>query len=304
MNRPRPIQKGDTIAIVAPAKSISTELIADAKRFWEQAGFKVKLGKHVAGEHHYFSGTDAERLQDFQAALDDDEVKAIVCARGGYGCVRIVDRLNWSTMVDSPKWIIGFSDVTVFLQHLNRMGIIGIHGTMPLNYFANTEMALQSVLHLSSGQKMDYSWTSENYKEGEASGVLLGGNLAVLTGLISTNSMPDYNGSILFIEEVGEHLYAIDRMFYTLSKAGILDKINGLIVGNFSAVKDTDTPFGKTLQEIILEHFKYRNIPVAFDFPAGHCEDNRALALGEKVRLSVSKAENSLKSVKESFSKN
>lgn len=289
MLRPTPIKKGDTIAIVAPAKAISAELIAEAKRFWEEAGFKVKLGKHIAGEHHYFSGTDAERLQDFQAALDDDEVKAIVCARGGYGCVRIVDRLNWSVMVDSPKWVIGFSDVTIFLQHLNCMGVIGVHGTMPLNYSSNTDLALQSVLALTTGQKMEYTWTSENCQEGEASGVLLGGNLAVLTGLVHTNSMPDYNGAILFVEEVGEHLYAIDRMFYTLAKSGVLDKIKGLIVGSFSSIKDTEIPFGKTLSEIILEHFKYRNIPVAFDFPAGHCDDNRALMMGDHVSFTSSK---------------
>jgi muramoyltetrapeptide carboxypeptidase len=134
---------------------------------------------------------------------------------------------------------------------------------------------------------MDYTWTSNICKEGEASGVLLGGNLAVLTGLFHTNSMPDYHGAILFVEEVGEHLYAIDRMFYTLAKAGVLDKINGLIVGSFSSIKDTEIPFGKTLSEIILEHFKYRNIPVAFDFPAGHCDDNRAIVLGEQVIFNV-----------------
>ena len=288
MIRPKHIKKGDTIAIVAPAKAISAELIADAKRFWEDAGFNVKLGMHVTGEQDYFSGSDAERLQDFQNALDDDEVKAIVCARGGYGCVRIVDRLNWSVMVDSPKWIVGFSDVTVFLQHVNRMGIMGVHGTMPLNYASNTHEALQGVVEFLSGENTDYKWSSSHVKEGKAVGTLLGGNLAVLTGLIGTNSAPNYEGSILFLEEVGEHLYAIDRMLYTLSKSGILDKISGLIIGSFSSIKDTETPFGKTLQEIILDHFKYRNIPVAFDFPAGHCDDNQPLIIGDQVSLTVS----------------
>jgi muramoyltetrapeptide carboxypeptidase len=283
VKHPQYLKKGDTIAIVAPAKAISAELIAEAKRFWEDVGFKVKLGKYVAGQQDYFSGTDAERLQDFQRALDDEEVKAIVCARGGYGCVRLVDRLNWAVMVDRPKWIIGFSDVTVFLQHVNRMGIMGIHCTMPLNYASNTEEALQSVVKILSGGKTNSTWRSSHVKEGEASGALLGGNLAVLTGLIGTNSAPNYEGSILFIEEVGEHLYAIDRMFYTLSKSGVLDKINGVVVGSFSSIKDTETPFGKSLQQIILEHFNYRNIPVAFDFPAGHCDDNMALLLGERV---------------------
>lgn len=295
MKRPESIQKGDTVAIVSPAKSISSELIANAKQFWEEAGFKVKLGKHTAGMHNYFSGTDAERVQDFQSALDDDEVKAIVCARGGYGCIRLVDRLNWSVMVDRPKWIIGFSDVTVFLQQLNRMEVMGIHGTMPLNYSSNSELALTTAVELIKGRKTNYNWSSEFTKEGEAAGILLGGNLAVLTGLVGTNSMPDYTGAILFIEEVGEHLYAIDRMMYTLEKSGILDKINGMIIGNFASVKDTEVPFGMSFQELILNHFKYRNIPIAFDFPAGHCDDNRALILGEKVEFSSSYATCSLK---------
>jgi muramoyltetrapeptide carboxypeptidase len=296
MNKPQQLQKGDTIAIVSPGKGITAELIAEAKYFWEQAGFQVKLGKYVAGSHNYFSGSDAERLSDFQSALNDDEVKAIVCARGGYGCVRLVDRLNWSVMVDKPKWIIGFSDVTVFLQHLNRMGVIGVHGTMPLNYSTNSEVALNSVVSVITGEKMNYTWSSDTVKDGQAIGRLLGGNLAVLTGLVGTNSMPDYSGAIMFVEEVGEHLYAIDRMFYTLSKSGILDKLSGLIVGNFSSVKDTEIPFGKTLQEIILEHFKYRPIPVAFDFPAGHCDDNRALMVGQEVVFSVQNTNCSLSS--------
>lgn len=283
MKRPQYLKKGDTIAIVAPAKAISEELVFAAQSFWEEAGYNVKLGKNVSGEHNYFSGTDAERLQDLQCALDDEDVKAIVCARGGYGCVRLVDRLNWSVMVDHPKWVIGFSDVTVFLQHLNRMGILGVHGTMPLNYSINSDAALQSVLEVITGRPMQYTWFSDSVKEGDATGKLLGGNLAVLTGLVNTNSMPDYTNAILFVEEVGEHLYAIDRMFYTLSKSGLLDKISGVVVGSFSSIKDTETPFGKSLQQIILAHFNYRNIPVAFDFPAGHCDDNRALLLGETV---------------------
>lgn len=289
MKIPQQLEKGDTVAIVAPAKAIAKEAISHAKTFLEGAGFKVKIGNHCIGNHHYFSGSDAERVEDFQNAINDEEVKAIVCARGGYGCVRIVDRINWVDFLDQPKWIVGFSDVTVFHQRLTNLGVASLHATMPLNYKDNSQNALASMVKALTGEKLSYSWNgSTSNKTGMAEGELVGGNLAVLCGLIGTTDMPDYKDKILFLEEVGEHLYALDRMFYQLEKSGILDQIRGLVLGSFINIKDTEVPFGKSLDEIILAHFKYRNIPIAFDFPAGHIDDNNTLKLGKNTLFTVS----------------
>jgi len=288
MKIPQPLMKGDTVAIVAPAKAIEKDVISYAKNFLEEAGFKVKIGQHCLGSNNYFSGTDAERIEDFQAAIDDEEVKAIICARGGYGCVRIVDRINWVSFLDQPKWIVGFSDVTVFHQRLTNLGVASLHATMPLNYKDNSKEARTSLIDALSGEKLSYTWEGcESNKTGMAEGEVVGGNLAVLCGLIGTTDMPDYCDKILFLEEVGEHIYALDRMFYQLEKSGIWDQIRGLVLGSFSNTKDTDVPFGKTLEEIILAHFQYRNIPIAFNFPAGHIDDNRALKLGKNTLFTV-----------------
>ena len=289
MKIPQQLEKGDTVAIVAPAKAIEKDVISHAKTFLEDAGFKVKIGKHCLGNYNYFSGSDAERVEDFQNAINDEEVKAIVCARGGYGCVRIVDRINWVDFLDQPKWIVGFSDVTVFHQRLTNLGVASLHATMPLNYKDNSQNALASMVKALTGENLSYAWGgSASNKTGMAEGELVGGNLAVLCGLIGTTDMPDYKDKILFLEEVGEHLYALDRMFYQLEKSGILDQIRGLVLGRFTNIKDTEIPFGKSLNEIILAHFKYRNIPIAFDFPAGHVDDNNALKLGKNTLFTVS----------------
>lgn len=285
---PEQLKEGDTIAIVSPAKAIEKEVINFAKAFLEDAGFQVNIGKHCLGNHHYFSGTDGERNEDLQTAINDDEVKAIICARGGYGCVRIVDRINWASFLDHPKWLVGFSDVTVFHQRLSRLGVASLHATMPLNYQDNSKEALTSLVQALKGEQLNYTWSgSKSNRTGLAEGELVGGNLAVLCGLIGTNEMPDYCDKILFLEEVGERLYALDRMLYQLEKSGILDQIRGLILGSFSNSKDTEVPFGKTLEEIILAHFQYRNIPIAFDFPAGHIHDNRALKFGKNALFTV-----------------
>jgi muramoyltetrapeptide carboxypeptidase len=295
MKIPQQLKKGDTVAIVAPAKSIEKGVVDFAKTFLEDAGFKVKIGNHCLGSHNYFSGTDAERIEDFQTAINDEEVKAIICARGGYGCVRIVDRINWVSFLDHPKWIVGFSDVTVFHQRLTNLGVASLHATMPLNYKENSKESLTSLIGALAGEKFSYSWSvSKSNKLGMAEGEMVGGNLAVLCGLIGTTDMPDYCDKILFLEEVGEHLYALDRMFYQLEKSGILDQIRGLVLGGFTNTKDTETPFGKSLEEIILAHFQYRNIPVAFDFPAGHIDDNRALKFGKNTLFTVTEEKCSL----------
>ncbi|MDX1650908.1 MAG: LD-carboxypeptidase [Brumimicrobium sp.] len=290
MKKPRFLKKGDTVAILAPAKAIEEAHIERAKTLWQNAGFKVLVSENCLGSHHYFSGTDAERTTDFQRAIDDEKVRAIICARGGYGCIRILDRINWASFLEDPKWVLGFSDITIFHQKLAKLGVCSVHSTMPLNYKENSSEAIETMFDVTQGKKVTFQWESSPFvKKGRTEGALIGGNLSVLCGLIGTKDMPDYTDRILFLEEVGEHLYAVDRMFYQLEKSGILDGIRGLIVGGFTNMKDTEVPFGSCLEEIINKHFQYRNIPVAFGFPAGHIDDNRALLLGSQALLEVGK---------------
>lgn len=285
---PKFLQPGDKIVLIAPAKAIEAEYIDYAIQLIEANGFEVILGKHCRGRHNYFSGTVTERAEDLQWAINHPEAKAILCARGGYGCIHIVDKVDWSTFDKNPKWLLGFSDVTVFHQFLSQRGTASMHATMPLNFKENSEQAIHSLLGSLKGEFPSYTWeTTQNNQEGICSGEIVGGNLTVLTGLIGTPYQPDYSNKILFMEDVGEYLYAIDRSLYQLKNAGVFNKINGLIAGNFSQVKDTEVPFGSTLYEIILSHFKGMNIPIAFDYPGGHLDDNRAVPMGVKAQLKV-----------------
>lgn len=286
---PKNIQKGGSLAIIAPAKAIEKRYIDYAINYWEQLGYRVKVGKHCLGNNNYFSGTDTERAADLQAAINDPEVKAILCARGGYGCVRIIDLVNWAAMLNDPKWLVGFSDVTYFHHHLATLNIPSIHATMPLNYKENTIESLQCLTSTLETNTFEYTWEIDNTisKEGVASGEIIGGNLTVIAAMIGTDLLPSYENKILFIEDVGEHLYAIDRMFFQLSRSGILNRIKGLIVGGFTNTKDTDIPFGRTLEELILSHLKYRKIPVAFNFSSGHQSNNKPLIFGLPTDFSV-----------------
>lgn len=283
------LQHGDLIQIVAPAKAIEKEYVFFAKDFFEKAGYKVEISKYCLGQHNYFSGTDEERTSDFQQALDNPNVKAIVCARGGYGVVRIIDRLQWANQLLHPKWIVGFSDITVFHQKMQYLNQKSIHGTMPLNFRENTPQSLETLLNALEGKSYSIETIgNKQNKKGIAEGELIGGNLSIVYSLIGTDIQPDYKGKILFLEEVGEQLYALDRMFFSLKKAGVLDDISGLIIGGMTDIKDTTaTTIGLTVEEIVLQHFEYRKIPVCFDFPAGHINDNRALVFGEIVQLKV-----------------
>jgi muramoyltetrapeptide carboxypeptidase len=285
---PQLLKKGDTIAILAPAKRIEKEFVDFAVEIIESQGLKALVSKHCLGQHHYFSGTVKERVEDLQWAIDNENVKAILCARGGYGCIQLLDRINWAGFLDDPKWIVGFSDVTVFHQHLARIGVGSMHASMPLNFKNNTQNALSTLFECLREGKVAYGWdTNCQNIEGATQGEVIGGNLAVLAGLIGTKHMPDYQNKLLFIEDVGEHLYAIDRYFHQLGKSGILDQIRGLIIGDFSGMKDTNPPYGSDLQTIIKSHFTYQSIPIAFGFPAGHLNDNHALIFGQNANLSV-----------------
>lgn len=284
----KPLQPGDLIAIVAPSKAIEASHIEYATSLFESRGYRVQVGAHCLGNHHYFSGTDVERAADLQQALDNPEVKAIICARGGYGCVRILDHLQWAGFIREPKWLVGFSDVTVLHQHIGILELPSIHASMPLNFKENSPEAIDSLFAALEGKQLHYDIPAHTQnKRGVATGKLVGGNLSILYSLLGTDDNIDYTDCILFIEDLAEQLYHIDRMFYAFAKAGILDKIKGLIVGGMTDLKDTAVPFGQDIYALILSHFTYRNIPIAFDFPAGHMDDNRALIIGAEASLEV-----------------
>jgi len=277
------------IKIVSPAKSMEKNHIDYAIQFLEKHNFEVSISENCLGQHHYFSGTDRERLTDFQNALDDNSIDVILCARGGYGCIRIIDELDFRNFIKQPKLIIGFSDVTVFHNHIHtNFNLPTVHASMPLNFNDNSIESLQSLVDVIDGKQLKYDFESHLLNQnGEANAVVAGGNLAIIYALIGTNSDLNLDNKILFIEDVGEHIYAIDRMMWALKKSGKLKKIVGLIVGGLTNINDTDTPFGKTVEQVILDSVSHLNIPVCFNFPAGHIDDNRAVVLGEMASLSV-----------------
>lgn len=282
------LKKGDLIEILAPAKAIEQEHVDFAKKTLEESGFRVRISDNCLGQHNYFSGTISERLSDFQRAIDDEEVKAILCARGGYGCVQLVDKIQWANMLRFPKWIIGFSDVTVFHQKLSAMGLKSIHATMPLNFSQNTDASISTLLNAIQGEPYCIETKpNQHNKLGETTGVLRGGNLSILFSLLGTDDHISFEDSILFIEDLAEQIYHLDRMFYAFAKAGILNRIKGLVIGGMTDMKDTAVPFGMTYEEVILSHFEYRKIPICFNFPAGHINDNRALIIGSEVAFNV-----------------
>jgi muramoyltetrapeptide carboxypeptidase len=282
------LKKGDLIEILAPAKAIEKEHVYFAKKTLEDLGFKVRISENCLGQYNYFSGTISERLSDFQNAVDDNEVKAILCARGGYGCVQLVDKIQWANMLRFPKWIIGFSDVTVFHQKLSAMGLKSIHATMPLNFSQNTEASISTLIQAIKGEKYSIQSVENTFNRlGSSSGTLRGGNLSILFSLLGTDDHIEFENSILFIEDLAEQIYHLDRMFYAFTKAGILNRIKGLVIGGMTDMKDTATPFGMSYEEVILSHFEYRKIPICFDFPAGHINNNQALIIGSEVEFNV-----------------
>ena len=282
------LKSKDCVTILSPAKAIGEEEVLFAKSLWEARGFRVKLAPHVTEKNNYFAGTPSERAADFKAALLDDETKAIICSRGGYGCIQLLDLLDYQLFIDNPKWIIGFSDVTVFHFLQNKLGIPSIHATMPLNYKENSPDSISNLVGFLTSSKYAFSWSSDIFNSGTVNGELVGGNLSVISDLIGTELMPNIKGKILFLEEVAEHLYVIDRMLYQLFFAGVLNQISGIIIGDFSDIKDTHPKFGKSLKDIILKHIKPLGIPYIFDFPAGHCSHNLPIVFGVDATLTIS----------------
>ena len=295
MIQPPFLTPGDTIYITAPAKAIEETSVLAAKKTLETWGLNVRIAAYCLGRHHYFSGSDEERLADFQDGLDDPSIKAILCARGGYGCVRMVEALNWDAFKKHPKWLIGFSDVTVFHQKIHHLGIESIHGIMPLGFLEGSDAAKETLKDSLFGAPytLEAPYVSENIT-GEAVGELVGGNMAIVTSLLGTSLSYSFDNKLLVLEDIGEHVYKIDRMLYSLRLAGAFNQIKGLVLGGFTDIEDTDVPFGKTIKELVLEQVQDLGIPVAFDLPFGHISDNQALVFGRTAVLKVTETKTTL----------
>lgn len=261
----------------------------DAVALLQSWGLEVVLGETIGASFHQFAGDDDLRAHDLQRFIDDDSIKAIIAARGGYGTIRIIDQIDFSRFASHPKWLIGFSDITVLHAHLHaNCRAQSIHGQMPVNIPDASAKSLETLRRALFGEKIGYAFTShELNRSGEATGILTGGNLSLLAAVIGSKSDYNYDGKILFLEDVGEYLYSIDRMIRTLDRAGKLKDLAGLIVGGFTELKDNDIPFGQTVSEIIMEVVKDYHYPVCFDFPAGHIPDNQSLIFGRTLNLIV-----------------
>ncbi len=293
MITPPYLKKGDTIGIVSPAKSIAEEVVSNACRIIEDLGFKVKPGKNVTSVFHQFAGTDEGRAADFQEMLDDEEVKMILCSRGGYGSIRIIDLLDFNQFIKHPKWIVGFSDITVFHSHLlSNFGIESIHAKMPLNFPYNGigDQSVKLLFAAARGENLKYEIAAHPLNRvGNTEARIVGGNLAIICSLSGSRSDVDTDGKILFFEDVGENLYRLDRMMWTLKRAGKLSNLAGLVVGGLTDMEDNEVKFGQSAEEIIAEAVSDFDYPVCFNFPAGHQMENYPLIIGRAINLEVSK---------------
>ena len=289
MRTPKLLVPGDTVAIVSTARKVSSKELEAASSLLENWGLKTVLGKTIEAEDNQFAGNDNLRASDFQEMLDNPEIKAIWCARGGYGTVRIIDQLDFTKFKNTPKWVIGYSDITVLHSHIHNMGIETLHAQMPVDIESKTEASRSSIKKALFGEDYTITIPSEkNDRVGTVSGQLVGGNLSILYSLCGSPSALNTNGKILFIEDLDEYLYHIDRMMQNLKRNGMFAHLKGLVVGGMSQMNDNTIPFGKTATEIILEVCAGYDFPIAFNFPAGHLDDNRALIMGREVEFSVS----------------
>ena len=293
---PQFLKVGDTVAIVCTARKFFPEDAKPAIDLLESWGLKVKLGNTIGLDNFQLGGTDTERAADFQAQLDDEKVKAIWCARGGYGTVRIIDLLDFSKFKKHPKWIMGFSDVTVLHSQLNVERVATFHSIMPFTVPKAPEEVKETLRKALFGETISYSIPSKSYDvKGTASGELVGGNISILYSLLGSKSAIDTKDKILFIEDLDEYLYHIDRMMYNLKRNGYFENVKGIIVGSMTDMHDNEIPFGQNEVQIITEICKNNNIPIAFEFPAGHQSDNRTLILGDQLYFEVNEKEIKLK---------
>jgi muramoyltetrapeptide carboxypeptidase len=295
MKIPPSLQKGDTIAILATARKNIDDNLKPAIDLMHSWGLEVVIGKTIGLDDNQLAGTDEERAADFQTQMDNPNIKAIWCVRGGYGTVRMIDLLDFTKFKKNPKWVFGFSDVTVIHSYLNKLNIASIHGAMPVTVARATPETIESLHKALFGESLNYElpYDSEN-RLGNAKGEIVGGNLSILYSLMGSNTQIDCKEKILYIEDIDEYLYHIDRMMMSLKRCGCFDGLNGLIVGGMTKMRDNDIPWGKNANQIIADITKGYSFPILYNFPAGHFRDNRALIFGKQVSLELSKKTSSL----------
>ena len=292
MKIPPYLKKGDTVAIVCTARKFFPEEAKPAIELLESWGLKVKLGRTIGLDSCQLGGTDTERAADFQDQLDNDNIKAIWCARGGYGTVRIIDMIDFSKFKKHPKWVMGFSDVTVLHSHINTLNVATLHSIMPFTVPKAPEEVRETFKNALFGIKNSYTLPSKSYdKKGVAKGELVGGNLSIIYSLLGSKSSIETKDKILFIEDLDEYLYHIDRMLYNMKRNDYFKNVKGIIVGSMRDMHDNEIPFGQNEVQIISEIAKDLNIPIAFEFCAGHQKDNRTLVLGSQVTFEVNDSE-------------
>lgn len=286
---PPALKAGDTVALLSTARKIESAEIEFALQTLQSWGLNVTVGKTIGLGDNQFAGSDEERLEDLQQQLDDPNIKAIICARGGYGTLRLIDEIDFRKFLKKPKWICGFSDITVLHNHLLQVyNIASLHCTMPLNFESNTPASLESMKNALMGKRLNYKFEAHPLnREGLARGVMCGGNLSLLYALSNSVSDVDMTDKILFIEDIDEYLYHIDRMMWQLKRAGKLENLAGLVVGHFTDMKDNTIPYGHTAYEIIADAVSEYDYPVYFGFPAGHESDNRAIIIGSEVQINT-----------------
>ena len=288
MITPPHLQKGDTVAILATARKNLDDNLKPAIDLLKSWGLNVVIGSSIGLDNNQLAGTDEQRAADFQQQLNNPNIKAIWCVKGGYGTVRMIDLLDFTAFKKNPKWIVGFSDVTVLHNHLNTFGFKSIHGIMPVTVAKATPEAIETLRIALFGEKLKYEIDPFMMnRPGKATGELVGGNLSILYSLFGSPSAIDCTDKILFIEDLDEYLYHIDRMMINLKRNGCLESIKGIVVGSMTKMKDNDIPWGKNAIEIIEDVTKTYNIPVLYNFPAGHIQDNRALILGDIVTINI-----------------
>jgi muramoyltetrapeptide carboxypeptidase len=294
MIKPPYLKKGDTVAIVSTARKISKAEVKPAVEILKSWGLDVQFGKNLFKSNHQFSGSDEERAADFQRALNSKTASAILFARGGYGTVRVIDKIDFKRFIKNPKWLIGFSDLTVIHSHVNKnCDVETMHAPMSVTIPKLNAQCLKVLKDTLFGERLSYSSSKQQAsleklnRKGKATGVLTGGNLSLLYSLSGSSSEIDTSGKILFLEDLDEYLYHIDRMMMNLKRSGKLANLAGLIVGGATDMKDNDVPFGKTAEEIISEAVAEYTYPVVYGFPAGHIQNNFPLIMGRQVTLNV-----------------
>ncbi|MBD0833900.1 S66 peptidase family protein [Aestuariibaculum suncheonense] len=299
--QPPYLKAGDTVAIVAPSGILKnrTDEIEKAKALLASWGLHAIVGKHVFNQADHFAGTDEERCEDFQWAMNDKTIRAIWCARGGYGAIRILDKLDFTQFNKNPKWLIGYSDITALHNLMHVKGFESIHAMMCTSLQddeATIPETIETFRKVIFGETLSYTLAGSNYnKEGSVTAPIVGGNLSILYSMLGSETSIDTTGKILFIEEIGEYKYHIDRMLQSLKRAGYFDRCAGVLVGDMSKVKRNTTPWGSSVEQLILDVLKDCDFPIAFNMPAGHEKDNRALILGENVEFIVKKQQSTIK---------